>query len=109
MKVTGVKLFKPNKQSALKAYGSVSLGGVVDLKLSIIDTGTGPFITWKGTESYTDKEGKKKYASPIFVTDENLKKEIDQEVINKYTVEIAAQAGGNAGSADAGFGGDMPF
>jgi hypothetical protein len=84
MKVTSVEVYKlSNPALKIKANGKVQLDGCLSLAFTIIDIGKGPFISWKGTEEYTDKQtGKKKYASPIMFVDKDLEKTVTNEIIS---------------------------
>ena len=86
MKVTSVEVFKLNNPALkIKANGKVLIDGTLKLAFTIIDIGKGPFISWKGTEEYTDKQtGKKKYASPIIFENKDFEKEVTTEIINSY-------------------------
>lgn len=85
MKVTSVRVFPLNDQTkTIKANGTVEIDGLLDLNFVVLNSGKGPFISWKGTETYKDKEGKTKYASPIFIKDKTLNGEIETEIINKF-------------------------
>ena len=119
MKVTSVEVYKlSNPALKIKANGKVQLDGCLTLAFTIIDIGKGPFISWKGTEEYTDKQtGKKKYASPIMFggkkdEDNTLGKELEKtvttEILNAY--KSNGQRPSKGGSEGPSFTGDeIPF
>ena len=98
MKVTSVFMRPVTTGNVLKASGNVELDKSLSLSFLVLEGKKGPFISWKGTESYDKKDGSGKgYSSPIFIKDEDLKKHVDSEILNKYKLEVVAKApAGNA-------------
>lgn len=94
MKVTSVFLKPVTTGKTLKASGNVELDKALSLSFLVLEGKKGPFVSWKGTEQYDKKDGSGKgYSSPIFIKDEELRKDIDTSILNKYKVEC-----GGAGS-----------
>lgn len=91
MKVTSV-FMKPVNGAKLKASGNVVLDKELSLSYLVIEGAKGPFVSWKGTEQYDKADGTKGYSSPIFIKSESLDKEVKNEIINKYKLEVASQS-----------------
>jgi len=107
MKVTAVFLKPITTSNVLKASGNVVLDNELSLSFLVLEGKKGPFITWKGTEQYNKQDGTKGYSSPIFFKTEEKRKEIQTEILNKYTLEIGNKKNSNSGD---GFSNDdIPF
>lgn len=92
MKVTSVKIYPvKSESSSVRANGSLVLEDSsekskyqIELKFTLVEGKNGLFVSWKGQEKYTDKEGKTKYSSPIVIRDPEFAKEVNESVIAEY-------------------------
>lgn len=83
--ITELKVFPVNNTSKVKANGTVTLNGIIDLKFIVLGGPKGNFITWNGTKEYAKKDGTKGWDSPIFVTDKKFNDSLTEQVMAKLT------------------------
>ncbi len=84
MNVSKVTIYPLQNPKVVQANGVVTLNDLLDLKFAIMKGQKGCFVSWKGTERYTKKDGSTGYASPIYIKDEAKDKEVKAAIINKF-------------------------
>lgn len=110
MNVTSIYLKPVNAGRTLKASGNIELDKVLSLSFLVLEGVKGPFVSWKGTESYDKKDGSGKgYSSPIFIKDETLKKEVDDAILNKYKLEVSNTGNQSANTDSNPLSDQVPF
>lgn len=94
------KLFAVPNNKVVKANGVLMLDKLVAVNFTVMDGKNGPFVSWKGTEKYTKKDGTVGYASPVIFDNKEPRKfddEVKAFIISKYR----AMAGSPAPTASA--------
>lgn len=86
-KVTPVKEHRTIKANAVVFFGSeedIRKNEHIQASVTVLNGSNGLFVNWKGTESYTDKDGKKAYASPIYIKSKEFDKKVKDAIIEAY-------------------------
>lgn len=100
MKVQDVKVYpvKFNKPSKMKANASFTLDGKIKINCTVVEGPRGLFVGFPGkmSDKINEKTGKKTFYSDVYVSDEELKEEINNVVVAAYN----AQFGGNSYNQD---------
>ena len=96
MQITNVKLFKSNyaSEGSTKAFGQLELANAISLDIEVREKANGErWVCFPGYKKVKDKVTQaEKFMSRVFITDEGLRKTINEEVIAKYDREIRGGA-----------------
>ena len=94
---------RPINKGTLLAGGQMVYNGVMEIDFTVIQGGKGKFVSLP-RRSY-EKDGETKWANQVYITDEDLRKEMQETVMAAYN---AAEGGAENENQDAANDG-IPF
>lgn len=78
------KVTKVNKEdSNLKAFVNVTVNGIEVKGVTVKEGAKGIFVAMPQT-SYKDKDGKTKYSNIVYITDESLRGEVEDAILEAF-------------------------
>lgn len=85
IKVKNVRLIS-NPESKVKCFCTVAVDGIEINSVKVIRNGKQKFISFPSVPY--EKDGETKYSNTVYITDDDLRKEIEQAVLKAYADEV---------------------
>ena len=89
--ITGINFTPSTKPGNIKAFGSVTIGGIFQVNIRVLDGSKGLFIGLPGrmSEEIDSKTGKKKWYSDVYIQDTAHRQEFNDLVIAEFHKQVS--------------------
>lgn len=87
MNISDIQIWPVNGSNTLKARGRFTLGDAFRINVTVMNGKNGLFVGLPGRWG-EDKEGNKKWYSDVFCSDDDVRKSLQEKVLEAYNAKV---------------------